>query len=123
MEATERLGSRPARSAWTHFRRLWRFGLLERRFLGRGTLEYRITDLGRLRLRWLRSQLLAVTVGSNPLLLIAAPTLCSRVCWLLGGATFAFACGDGGGIVPDITMLTIESRPFYITRLSGGITH
>jgi hypothetical protein len=55
-EAAEKLDFFPARSAWTYFKRLWSFGLLERRSRGRGTLEYRITDLGRTRLRWLRSQ-------------------------------------------------------------------
>ena len=35
---------------------VWSFGLLERRSRGRGTLEYRISDAGRARLRWLRSQ-------------------------------------------------------------------
>lgn len=55
-EAAERLDFFPARSAWTYLKRLSSFGLLERHSRGRGTLEYRITDLGRSRLRWLRSQ-------------------------------------------------------------------
>jgi hypothetical protein len=55
-EAAEKLDFFPARSAWTYFKRLWSFGLLERRSRGQGTLEYRISDLGRSRLRWLRSQ-------------------------------------------------------------------
>jgi hypothetical protein len=55
-EAAERLNFWPPRSAWTYFKRLWRFGLLERRSSGRGTLEYRISDGGAARLRWLRSQ-------------------------------------------------------------------
>jgi hypothetical protein len=55
-EAAEKLAFFPARSAWTYLKRLWGFGLLERRNQGRGTLEYRISDLGRSRLRWLRSQ-------------------------------------------------------------------
>jgi hypothetical protein len=55
-EAAERLDFSPARSAWTYFKRLWSFGLLEGRSRGRGTLEYRISELGRSRLRWLRSQ-------------------------------------------------------------------
>jgi hypothetical protein len=55
-EAAERLDFFPARSAWTYFKRLWSFGLLERRSGGRGTLEYRISELGKSRLRWLRSQ-------------------------------------------------------------------
>ena len=54
-EAAERLDFVPSRSAWTYFKRLWRFGLLERRSRGRGTLEYRISELGKARLRWLRS--------------------------------------------------------------------
>jgi hypothetical protein len=45
----------PRRSAWTYFKRLWRFGLLERRSFGKGTLEYRISKTGVARLRWLRS--------------------------------------------------------------------
>jgi hypothetical protein len=46
----------PRRSAWTYFKRLWRFGLLERRFSGKGTLEYRINEAGAARLRWLRTR-------------------------------------------------------------------
>jgi hypothetical protein len=55
-EAAERLGFFPARSAWTYFKRLLTFGLLDRRSRGRGTLEYRISEQGTARLRWLRSQ-------------------------------------------------------------------
>jgi predicted transcriptional regulator len=55
-EAAERLDFTPARAAWTYLKRLSSFGLLERRTRGRGTLEYRISELGRERLRWLRSQ-------------------------------------------------------------------
>jgi len=55
-EAAERLDFFPARSAWTYLKRLWRFGLLERRSSGKGTLEYRISEQGAARLRWLRSQ-------------------------------------------------------------------
>lgn len=55
-EAAERLNFRPSRSAWSCFKRLWRFGLLERRSSGRETLEYRISEQGAARLRWLRSQ-------------------------------------------------------------------
>jgi hypothetical protein len=55
-EAAEKLDFFPARAAWTYLKRLWGFGLLERRSRGRGTLEYRISDLGRSRLQWLRSQ-------------------------------------------------------------------
>jgi len=54
--AAERLDFLPRRSAWTYFKRLWRFGLLERRYWGKGTLEYRISEDGEARLRWLRSQ-------------------------------------------------------------------
>jgi len=53
----ERLDFQPRRSAWTYFKRLWRFGLLERRSWGKGTLQYRISEDGADRLRWLRSQL------------------------------------------------------------------
>ena len=52
----ERLDFLPRRSAWTYFKRLWRFGLLDRRCWGRGTLQYRISNGGTARLRWLRSQ-------------------------------------------------------------------
>jgi hypothetical protein len=55
-EAAERLDFFPPRSAWTYFKRLWRFGLLERRSLGKGTLEYRISQQGLAGLRWLCSQ-------------------------------------------------------------------
>jgi len=55
-EAAVKLNFFPARSAWTYFKRLWSFGLLERRSRGRGTLEYRISEAGLARLRWLRSQ-------------------------------------------------------------------
>ena len=55
-EAAEKLNFFPTRSAWTYFKRLWSFGLLERRSSGRGTLEYRINGEGLARLRWLRSQ-------------------------------------------------------------------
>ena len=55
-EVAEQLNFYPPRSAWTYFKRLWRFGLLERRSMGKGTLEYRISDAGLARLRWLRSQ-------------------------------------------------------------------
>jgi hypothetical protein len=55
-EAAERLNFVPPRAAWTYFKRLWKFGLLERRSSGRGTLEYRISDVGAARLRWIRSQ-------------------------------------------------------------------
>jgi len=54
-EAAERRDFVPPRSAWTYFKRLWRFGLLERRSWGRGSLEYRISEGGVARLRWLRS--------------------------------------------------------------------
>jgi hypothetical protein len=55
-KVAETLDFLPARSAWTYFKRLWRFGLLQRRFSGRGTLEYKISEGGAGRLRWLRSQ-------------------------------------------------------------------
>jgi DNA-binding IclR family transcriptional regulator len=52
----ERLDFLPRRSAWTYFKRLWRFGLLERCAWGKGTLKYRISEAGAARLRWLRSR-------------------------------------------------------------------
>lgn len=55
-EAAERLNVYPQRSAWTYFKRLWSFCLLERRSIGKGTLEYRISEAGLARLHWLRSQ-------------------------------------------------------------------
>jgi hypothetical protein len=55
-EAAQRLDFWPPRSAWSYFKRLWRFGLLERRFSGKGTLEYRISDGGAARFRWLHSR-------------------------------------------------------------------
>ena len=55
-EAAKRLNFLPIRSAWTYFKRLWRFGLLERRSRGKGTLEYRISKSGMSRLQWLRAQ-------------------------------------------------------------------
>jgi hypothetical protein len=53
----EQLQFSPRRSAWTYFKRLWQFGLLDRRSSGHGELEYRISDGGMARLRWLRAQL------------------------------------------------------------------
>ena len=55
-EVAERLNFRPRRAAWTYLKRLWKFGLLERRFTGTGTLKYKISEGGAARLRWLRSQ-------------------------------------------------------------------
>lgn len=46
----------PQRSAWTYLKKLWKFGLLDRHSSGKGTLKYRISERGRLRLRWLRSK-------------------------------------------------------------------
>ena len=54
-EAAVRLDFLPRRSAWTYFKRLWKFGLLERRSSGKGTLQYRISKGGSARLHWLRS--------------------------------------------------------------------
>ena len=53
--AAERLDFYSKRSSWTYFKRLWRFGLLERRTAGKGTLQYRISEGGAVRLAWLRS--------------------------------------------------------------------
>lgn len=55
-EVAERLDFYPARSTWTYLKRLWGFGLLDRRSFGKGTLEYRINHAGLARLRWLRAQ-------------------------------------------------------------------
>jgi hypothetical protein len=55
-DVAEQLNFFPARSAWTYFKRLWKFRLLERRSDGRGTLQYKISDCGLARLRWLRSR-------------------------------------------------------------------
>jgi hypothetical protein len=55
-EVAERIGFVPARAAWTYIKRLWKFGLLERRTSGKGTLQYRINDAGAARIRWLHSQ-------------------------------------------------------------------
>jgi len=55
-EVAERLDFLPRRAAWTYLKRLCRFGLLERSLpLGHGTLKYRISEAGKARLRWLRS--------------------------------------------------------------------
>jgi len=54
-EVADRLGFVPRRSSWSYLKRLWRFGLLERRSLGSGTLKYKISEKGVARLLWLRS--------------------------------------------------------------------
>jgi len=54
-QVAQQLNFFPQRSAWTYFKRLWSFGLLERRYSGKGTLAYRISEGGLARLRWLRS--------------------------------------------------------------------
>jgi DNA-binding IclR family transcriptional regulator len=53
-EVAERLDFVPRRALWTYLKRLWRFGLLNRRSSGRGTLEYRISERGAVRRRWLK---------------------------------------------------------------------
>jgi hypothetical protein len=55
-EVADRLDFVPRRAAWTYLKRLWRFGLLERRSLGLGSLKYRISERGKGRLRWLHSR-------------------------------------------------------------------
>jgi hypothetical protein len=55
-EVAERLSFVPRRAVWSYLKRLWRFGLLERRSSGKGTLKYRISDGGAARLRWLRAR-------------------------------------------------------------------
>jgi len=54
-EIANKVNFQPRRSAWTYLKRLRRFGLLERQFFGKGTLQYRISNAGRKRLQWLRS--------------------------------------------------------------------
>jgi hypothetical protein len=56
-DVAERLKFSPPRSAWTYLKRLWKYGLLERRSSANGRLEYRISIAGTARLRWLRSHL------------------------------------------------------------------
>jgi hypothetical protein len=56
IEVANYLDFRPHRSMWTYLNRLWRFGLLERRFFGKGTLKYRISETGIARIGWIRSQ-------------------------------------------------------------------
>ncbi len=55
-EVARQLDFRPRRSAWTYLNRLRRFGLLQRRFSGKGTLQYRISKAGVARLQWLRAE-------------------------------------------------------------------
>jgi hypothetical protein len=57
-QVAQQLNFFPQRSVWTYLKRLWSFGLVERRYWGKGkgTLAYRISDAGLARLRWLRSQ-------------------------------------------------------------------
>ena len=55
-QVAQRLNFSPPRSVWTYLKRLWSFGLLERRYFGKATLTYRISDAGAARLRWLRSR-------------------------------------------------------------------
>ena len=45
----------PRRSMYAHARRLWNWGLLRRRFFGRGTLAYSLSPRGARRLAWLRA--------------------------------------------------------------------
>jgi hypothetical protein len=55
VDVARRINFFPSRSAWTYLKRLWSFGLLERRTFGKGTLHYRISEGGLQRLRWLRT--------------------------------------------------------------------
>jgi hypothetical protein len=55
-EVAEDLNFFPPHSTWSYLKRLWLFGLLDRRSIGKGTLEYRINDAGLTRPRWLRAQ-------------------------------------------------------------------
>jgi hypothetical protein len=43
------------RSMYAHARRLWSWGLLRRRFFGRGTLSYSLSPRGASRLAWLKA--------------------------------------------------------------------
>jgi len=52
-EVAERLDFVPRRAVWTYLKRLWRFGLLERRFADNGTLKYKLSESGAARLKWL----------------------------------------------------------------------
>jgi hypothetical protein len=54
-DAAEQLDFRPPRSAWSYFKRLWRFRLLERSSNGTGSLKYRISKQGIARLQWISS--------------------------------------------------------------------
>jgi hypothetical protein len=54
LEVADRLDFRPRRAAWSYLKRLWGFGLLERRTFAAGTLRYKISQRGLARLRWLR---------------------------------------------------------------------
>lgn len=46
----------PRRSVWTYLCRLSRFGLLDKRSTGRSTLQYRISERGLSRLKWLKAK-------------------------------------------------------------------
>jgi hypothetical protein len=54
-EIANKVSFQPRRTAWTYLKRLRRFGLLEYRSFGKGTLQYRITKAGTARLEWIRS--------------------------------------------------------------------
>lgn len=54
-EVAERLNFRPRRAVWSYLKRLWNFGLLERRSFGRAALKYKINQRGQSRLDWLRA--------------------------------------------------------------------
>jgi hypothetical protein len=45
-EVADRLDFVPRRAAWSYLKRLWRFGLLERRSFGQGILKYKISQRG-----------------------------------------------------------------------------
>jgi DNA-binding IclR family transcriptional regulator len=55
-EIANSVNFRPRRTAWTYLKRLRRFGLLEERSYGKGTLQYRITRAGTARLEWIRAR-------------------------------------------------------------------
>jgi DNA-binding IclR family transcriptional regulator len=56
LDIARRTNFSPPRSTWTYLKRLSQFGLLERRSWGKGTLQYRISEVGLQRLQWLQCQ-------------------------------------------------------------------
>jgi hypothetical protein len=48
-------GFYPTRAAYSYLLRLYRFGLLDRKFSGRGSTRYGLSERGRIRLGWLKT--------------------------------------------------------------------